>query len=497
MWTANKIYQGLETPILANLRDRHQSASMAIAPTVALRQYSEGIDESLPYGFLFPLDGAMQWVDREEWGDRTSSDVMLPHQLKFLQDVTTPSLGLVGGYGSGKSRSLALKGIQLAGLNQGYAGTLYSATYELATQVLMPVLEEMLQAFKIPYKYRATPLPKFTLALPGGETIIFIRAFENQARIIGYNLAWAGIDEIDTIRPDLAETAWKKLQGRMRAGNVRQIFTGSTPEGYRFLYQYFEEQRLKLESEGKNPKRKLIRASTHDNPFLPDDFIERLYDEYPEELVSAYVGGQFVNLKGKTVYYAYDRKLNRSEETIAAEDMLHIGMDFNIGRMAAVIYVDRGDRVHAVGEIVDIYDTSAIIDFIRQQYPNHCQHRRVIIYPDASGQNRNTVSPDTNHTLLIQAGFQLLVNPSNPRVEDRVNAMNAMFCNGKGDRRLLVNDLLCPQLANSLEQQVRDDKGQPDKSRGIDHMLDAAGYPIAFRFPIASSSWGNRHTQYA
>lgn len=496
MWNSNTIFLSLDNPLLLDLRQSIENKATAY-PEMALCQHPKAISEELPHGFVFPMDGDMQWVDRRGWGDRTCDNFLLPHQIRFLQDTATPSLGLVGGYGSGKSRSLALKAIQLAGLNQGYAGTLYSATYELATQVLMPVLEEMLLLFNIPYKYRATPLPKFTLHLPGGDTVIFIRAFENQARIIGYNLAWAGIDEIDTIRPGLAETAWKKLQGRMRAGNIRQIFTGSTPEGYRFLYGYFEEQRLRLEAEGKNPNRALIRASTLDNPFLPDDFVDRLYNEYPEELVQAYIHGHFVNLNGNTVYYCYDRQLNRSDRIPKDTDILHIGMDFNIGKMAAVVFVDEGEKTIACGELVDLYDTPAMINAIKQRFPNQAQHRMIRIYPDASGNNRDTRgSGETDHTLLVQAGFQVLANPSNPGVRDRINSGNAMFCNSKDERRLLVNDSACPQLANALEQQTWVD-GKPDKSRGIDHELDAFGYPIIYRFPITTSGWANRKAAYA
>ncbi|EHC5071513.1 hypothetical protein JS697_004039 [Escherichia coli] len=64
------------------------------------------------------------------------------------------------------------------------------------------------------------------------------------------------------------------------------------------------------------------------------------------------------------------------------------------------------------------------------------------------------------------------------------NSMNAMFCNANGERRYKVNVKRCPVYAESLEQQVWDDKGEPDKKSGNDHPNDAGGYFIVKQFPI-------------
>jgi hypothetical protein len=41
--------------------------------------------------------------------------------------------------------------------------------------------------------------------------------------------------------------------------------------------------------------------------------------------------------------------------------------------------------------------------------------------------------------------------------------MNAMLCNTYDERRLLVNVSKCPKFVQSLERQVWDEKGEPDK----------------------------------
>jgi hypothetical protein len=36
----------------------------------------------------------------------------------------------------------------------------------------------------------------------------------------------------------------------------------------------------------------------------------------------------------------------------------------------------------------------------------------------------------------------------------------------------------------SLEKQAYNKNGEPDKSTGLDHILDAAGYMVVYRYPL-------------
>ena len=156
-------------------------------------------------------------------------------------------------------------------------------------------------------------------------------------------------------------------------------------------------------------------------------------------------------------------------------------MDFNVTKMAAVVYVRRGDDMHAVDEFVNLFDTPAMIEAIQEKYPDH----EIGIYPDASGENRKSNNAsETDIAMLRKAGFKVYVNASNPAVKDRINSMNARLCNTLGERRLFINLTACPHFAKCQERQIYDDHGQPDKKSGFDHMNDAGTYPIAYLFPI-------------
>lgn len=397
----------------------------------------------------------------------------LVHQREFIEDYKSRNCALVAGFGAGKTKSLLYKLIDLAHRNAGYAGGLYAPTAELARDVLIPELDEILEQSGIKYDYWSAPNPRYKLHFKEGSTTILVRSMENWKRIVGNNFAFACIDEIDTIKADVAAIAWKKIMGRMRAGNVRQIATTSTPEGFKFLYKWFVKEA--------KPGRKLIQAKTTDNPYLPDDFVQDLRDNYDPQLIEAYMNGQFVNLTSGTVYSNFDRKLNDCKDKIEGKETLHIGMDFNVNHMAAVINVIREGVPRAVEEIVDLEDTPAMIRAIQQQYEGHS----IIIYPDASGGNKSSKSAtQSDLSLLKQAGFRIKVDSRNPLVKDRVSTVQCALLNANNERRYLINTSACPVLTESLEQQVWGATGEPDKTQGLDHILDAAGYCVMHLIPI-------------
>jgi hypothetical protein len=155
-------------------------------------------------------------------------------------------------------------------------------------------------------------------------------------------------------------------------------------------------------------------------------------------------------------------------------------MDFNVGRMSAAVHVLRGDDPHAVLEYTKVLDTPAMAVLLKARHPGH----PIIVYPDASGQARKSNNAsESDHAILRAAGFSVRVNPTNPRVKDRVLSVNAMV-HKDGARRYRVNPETCPELVESLEKQAYDKHGEPDKAGGLDHIIDAAGYFLVYRYPI-------------
>lgn len=425
---------------------------------------------------------------------------LMEHQQKFCADYTSDFLALIGGFGAGKTKAFCYKTIIMAGLNAGYEGAIAEPTNYLTRTHLIPNMEEALVEMKIPFDFEKS-IQVFHLHFKEGTAKIYCLSGENYQRLVGYNLAFFGSDETDTSGHEIAQEMWKKAISRVRMGPHRQIYSTSTPEGYKFLYDFFIEQPTKagvlksverdgttietfseMEIDGYTKVRRTIHASSYDNPFMDKSFISSMKQNYSEAQWKVWALGQFGNLHNNRVYESYDRELNDTEYTVkngGPSCPLHIGMDFNIDNMAAIVHIVKDNLPYAVDELVGLRDVPAMIRAIKEKYSQH----PIIVYPDASGKNRSPVGVDTSISMLKNAGFKIVVDPSNPAVGDRINSMNAMFCNANGERRYKVNKRQCPTYVRSLEKQAWVD-GQPDKSNNIDHPLDAGGYLITKLYPI-------------
>lgn len=397
-------------------------------------------------------------------------------QLDFHK-MTCKHPAFVAGFGSGKSETMVNQAIIDASHSADSLVGIYEPTYDLVRLIAAPRFEQKLVDFGIAYKYNKSENIIYTSASGFGD--IILRTLDNPARIVGYETYRAHIDEIDTLTEDKAREAWVKILARNRQSPIdienpfNRVSVYTTPEGFRFVYKTWK----------KNPRDgyEMIQASTLSNPHLPEDYVDNLRAAYPAQLIEAYINGEFVNLTSGTVYNNYDRVLNNTSREWNGQEPVYIGMDFNVGKMAAVIHVKDKGKPRAVDEIVNAYDTPQIIEIIKERYRNSS----VLVYPDASGGSRKSVNASTTDlALLTQAGFSVMAKKKNPFVKDRVLAMNVAFCNNDGHRSYLVNADKCPNYADCLEQQVWDDNGEPDKKAGNDHMNDGGGYFIAYEYPI-------------
>ena len=392
-----------------------------------------------------------------------------PGQLAFVDDTTTQILGISAGYGAGKTRALCAKAVMMAAVNQGFIGAVMEPTGPLIRDIWQNDFDNFLDQYNIPHTFRASPLPEYTLHFAGGDTKILCRSFENWSRIIGLNLAWVLADEIDTVAPSIANRAFPKILGRLRAGNVRQFAAASTPEGFRWMWNTFGSDEAKARTD-----RHLIRMRTIDNPHLPPDFIKRLEANYDPSLLRAYLDGEFVNLTTGQVYDRFNREKHVTTELPDfSEEALRVGVDFNVGNMSAIIAVRLNNKLLVVDEVSGAHDTDALAQEIVRRYPG----RRMYAYPDASGGNRSTNATQTDIQILESYGMGNQSPRANPPVRDRVASVQALLENGKGQVRLQVA-ASCKRTIECLELQSYTEKGDPDKDSGFDHMNDALGYLV-------------------
>lgn len=399
----------------------------------------------------------------------------------------------VAGFGSGKTWvgcGGICKGMwEFPKINQGY----FAPTYPQIRDIFYPTIEEVAFDWGLNVKIHESNKEVHFYSGKNFRGTTICRSMEKPHTIVGFKIGNALIDELDVMTTAKAQLAWRKIIARMRY-NVPGLRNGidvtTTPEGFKFVYEQFKKA-----VQDKPELARLygmVQASTFDNEKnLPPGYISSLMESYPPELISAYLRGQFTNLTSGTIYHSFNRKLNDCQDEEKPGEQLFIGMDFNVGKMAGVIHVLRDGQPRAVTEIMGVLDTPEMIRVIKERFwlydkGEYRKSREIYIYPDASGDSRKSAHASTTDIAqLEQAGFKVIVNKANPPVKNRVSAMNAMFCNGNGDRRYKVNTRRCPGYTECLEQQVWDKvTGEPDKKGGKDHANDAAGYYIIKQFPI-------------
>lgn len=390
----------------------------------------------------------------------------------------------VGGYRSGKTFvgcvRLCINALEHPGIPQGY----FAPTYPQIADIFYDTIPGVAEAFGL-FADIVPSNKRVHLRDSKGRCLstIVCKSMEHPGRIVGFNIAHALVDEIDCMPIKKADSAWKKIIARMstvwptRGENTIDVTT--TPEGFNWAYRKFVKELAANPSQ--RPLYGIVHASTRQNAKnLPKDYIPSLRESYPANLVDAYIDGQFVNLVSGSVYPNFCRRLNHTDETILPGEELHVGMDFNINRMAACVFVIRDGEPRQLDELTSLFDTPAMIAALLERFPGH----KITVYPDASGKNRKSVNgSESDHSLLKQAGFTVRVNPANPMVRDRVLAVNAMFLNGEGVRRLKVNTDKCPVTTQVLEQQAYNEHGEPSKD-GTEDPADAFGYFVVHRFPI-------------
>jgi len=383
----------------------------------------------------------------------------------------------VVGFGAGKTETLITCVFRDLFNHPGADIGTYAPTFDTLKLNLVPRIEEILTLAHIPYQLNKS---EYICRVEGHGKII-MRSMDNPARIIAYEVFRSHVDEIDTMAKDKAAEAWNKIVGRNRQkikGALNTVSAYTTPEGFNFVYDKWAKDPVAAKALGYE----YVTAPTYSNPHLPEDYIEGLKATYPAALVQAYIEGKFVNLTSGAVYVEFDRETCHTDIVHNKKDCepIHIGMDFNVNNMSAVIHVIRGGQAYAVDEITRGRDTPSIIQTIK----NHFDGCSVIIYPDASGGSTSTMGASLSDiSLLKSAGFKVDAPKKNPFVRDRVLSMNSAF---KSDT-LWVNVEKCPEYTLCLEQQAYNDKGEPDKSSNNDHLPDAGGYFIHRKYPIIKS----------
>jgi len=279
--------------------------------------------------------------------------------------------------------------------------------------------------------------------------------------------------------------AFKKAVGRMRGSDECEIFIVSSPEGYHYCHKIFVEDA--------GPDRFIVHGKTTDNKYLPDSYLELMRNTYDERLLKAYMNGEFTNLQQGSTYYGFNREQHTGQVSYNPNLPIRISMDWNCDPLCAVIWqkYTQAPNIKVVKEISlhhrgegDLM-TQRMCDTIKELYPRNIY----IAYPDATGTARHSSAQYSDIDIVRKNNIKVNVAHINPRVVNRVNAMNKQF-----SKNNILIDRSCKELISDLEK-VTNKQGtrEIDKSnKNLTHLTDALGYGVSWEFPVVKPVLGTQ-----
>jgi hypothetical protein len=390
--------------------------------------------------------------------------ILTKPQTKIFDDSTRFRV-VVAGRRFGKTflstAELLARALTAKDQNVWYVAPTYKAAKEIAWEMLIS---------QIPKEYiQKTNESSLTISLLNGSSIA-LKGAEKPDNLRGRSLDFVVMDEF----ADMRKEAWfEVIRPSLSDRQGGALFIG-TPKGRNHFYDLWGKGVDYDDGWSSH------QYTTLEGGNVPSAEIESAKADLDERTFQQEYEAKFVNYSG-IIYYGFQR-----EESVARHTddigVIHVGMDFNIDPMSAVLMSRHGDTLHVFDEIVLFgSNTDEMVDEIRQRYG---RQSRVIIYPDpASRQRKTSAGGRTDLSILQNAGFEVRAKTSHSQIRDRINAVNARLLSSDGKRRLYV-DPKCKKVIESLERHTyKEGTSQPEKD-GFDHMNDALGYAVDYLFPI-------------
>ena len=309
-----------------------------------------------------------------------------------------------------------------------------------------------------------------TITLRNKSTIT-LRGSENFDALRGVGLDMVIFDEFS----DINKEAWYEvLRPTLSDTNGHALFCGS-PRGFgNWSYELFKMGETNKEWES-------FKYTTLEGGQVPDEEIEQAKQDLDIRTFQQEYEATFVNYSGM-IYYNFSRDKNLIDKYNRNSLVLHIGLDFNVDPMCAVVSVIENEKVIVIDEI-QIYSSNT--NEMCEEINNRYKDKKIVVYPDPSARQRKTSAGGlTDLAILKNFGFEVKCRNTAPLVRDRINAVNSKLKNVAGKNNLYILNS-CKNVIKSIERQIyKEGTHIPDKDSGFDHMNDALGYLIEFNFPI-------------
>lgn len=397
-----------------------------------------------------------------------------PAQAKVFNDPSRFKV-MVCGRRFGKTQALKAEMIKEAMAKPNMVIWYVAPTYKQAKRLMWTELKLAIPQSYIKYKSEVDLI----LQLKNGSSIsLFGVDKPDGLRGSGINLLC--MDEYQDFKPEIFE---KVLYPTLTDRRGRVVVAG-TPKSYNLLYELYMRG---FDPDWQKDGWKSWQFVTADNPFIPRSEIEAARRNVDEKSFNQEYMASFETMDGK-VYYAFDRNINASK-TLNFNPKLPIwlGQDFNIDPMSTVVLQPQPNGEIWVVDELYLPDTSTheLAEKLEHRFWRADIKKKIEIYPDPAGASRGHTRGESDLDILRQMGFRkIFYKRKHPPVADRINSVNRMLMTASGESRLFISNK-CINLIKSLEQTIyKEGSREVNKKLGTEHMADALGYVIEFRFPV-------------
>jgi len=205
-------------------------------------------------------------------------------QREFLES-KDPLTVFRGGIRSGKTFIGCLKAIvnALAGRKQ----LVISVDYTQSRDVIVPTFRQVLPTMGL-VEGEDYVVNKSDMDLILHGTYIHMRSAERADRLRGISAADAMIDEARDIRG--GRDLYNVVIGRLSDAADSQVYITSSPSGKDWVWSLSEERHAKV-----------IKQTTYENPFLSDEYIQRLEEQYAGAFADQEIRGDIIELVGEII----------------------------------------------------------------------------------------------------------------------------------------------------------------------------------------------------
>lgn len=381
---------------------------------------------------------------------------------------------VVAGRRFGKTTLSLLRLLKVATQKKGALVWYVAPTYGMAREIMWVKLKRAIPVNWVAHVHET--LLKITLK---NGSVISLKGADRPDTLRGVGLDYIVLDEFQDMRKGVWDEVLRPTLATTQGG---ALFIG-TPKSFNHFHKLYEKgQKQKRRKHGREWKS--WQFPTIMSPFVPTAEIEQAREDLDPRTFRQEFEATFETMSGR-VYYPFDRKKHLGKYPFNPKLPIWIGQDFNIDPMSSVIVQPQPNgELWVVDELV-LFNSNVteVCDVLEQRYWRYL--KQIEIYPDPAGTSRSHARGESALDIFRQRGFgRIYHRKKHPFVQDRVNSVNAKLYSATGSITLRVNES-CKNMVDAFEQVIyKEGSTEIDKSLNKEHIADALGYVVEYRFPI-------------